>query len=227
MKHNAFTLAQGAAHIVISDRQHHFGFTLAEVLVTLGIIGVVSALTIPTLVKNHQRQTYTVQLQKVFNELSQAAEQVKVDSNSPNLRESRLRRNGSAFLLNNYFKTTQRCNAASLGDCFSNDYINMNGSNVTIGNFIPAGSSCATIASGASICVGTMSAAGWINVAADINGKQGPNVVGRDLFTLAITNDGNVVAPGNASVGTCSAAVDGDYGACLAQIIKDGWKMDY
>lgn len=205
----------------------HNAFTLAEVLVTLGIIGVVSALTLPTLVKNHQRQTYTVQLQKVFNELAQAAEQVKVDSNSANLKESQLRRRGSLFLLTNYFKTTQTCNANSLNDCFSNDYINMNGANVSIGNFIPDNSSCAVIASGASICVGTMSADGRIEVATDINGKQGPNVVGRDLFTLAIVNNGTVIAPGSASVGTCSAAVDGDYGACLAQIIKDGWKMDY
>lgn len=205
----------------------HNAFTLAEVLVTLGIIGVVSALTLPTLVKNHQRQTYTVQLQKVFNELAQAAEQVKADSNSANLKESQLRRRGSEFLLTNYFKTTQRCRANSLNDCFSNDYINMNGGNVSISNFVPAGSSCAVIASGASICVGTMSAGGYIEVATDINGKQGPNVVGRDLFTLAIVNNGTVIAPGSASVGTCSAAVDGDYGACLAQIIKDGWKMDY
>ena len=103
----------------------------------------------------------------------------------------------------------------------------MNGDNVSISDFVPAGSSCAVIASGASICVGTMSAGGNIAVATDINGKQGPNVVGRDLFTLAIENNGTVIAPGQASIGACSAAVDGDYGACLAQIIKDGWKMDY
>ena len=206
----------------------HNAFTLAEVLVTLGIIGVVSALTLPTLVKNHQRQTYTVQLQKVFNELAQAAEQVKADSNSANLNESQLRRRGSEFLLTNYFKTTRTCSDANnLTDCFSNDYINMNGDNVSISDFVPAGSSCAVIASGASICVGTMSAGGNIAVATDINGKQGPNVVGRDLFTLAIENNGTVIAPGQASIGACSAAVDGDYGACLAQIIKDGWKMDY
>lgn len=30
-------------------------FTLAEVLVTLGIIGVVSAMTVPTLMQNYQR----------------------------------------------------------------------------------------------------------------------------------------------------------------------------
>lgn len=32
------------------------GFTLAEVLVTLGIIGVVSAMTVPTLMQNYQRK---------------------------------------------------------------------------------------------------------------------------------------------------------------------------
>lgn len=39
--------------------KHHYvktkGFTLAEVLVTLGIIGVVSAMTVPTLMQNYQR----------------------------------------------------------------------------------------------------------------------------------------------------------------------------
>ncbi len=34
------------------------GFTLAEVLITLGIIGVVAMLTIPNLVANYQSDTY-------------------------------------------------------------------------------------------------------------------------------------------------------------------------
>ena len=37
-------------------------FTLAEVLITLGIIGVVAALTLPTLISNHKKQTYVNQL---------------------------------------------------------------------------------------------------------------------------------------------------------------------
>ena len=32
------------------------GFTLAEVLITLGIIGVVAAMTIPTLISNYKKQ---------------------------------------------------------------------------------------------------------------------------------------------------------------------------
>jgi prepilin-type N-terminal cleavage/methylation domain-containing protein len=31
-------------------------FTLVEVLVTLGIIGIVSALTMPTIISNHQKR---------------------------------------------------------------------------------------------------------------------------------------------------------------------------
>ena len=35
-----------------------YGFTLAEVLITLGIIGVVAAITIPTLVSNYKQRAW-------------------------------------------------------------------------------------------------------------------------------------------------------------------------
>ena len=55
-----------------SGQTVHFGFTLAEVLVTLGIIGVVSALTMPTLISNHQEKVRITMLQTVYSQLSQA-----------------------------------------------------------------------------------------------------------------------------------------------------------
>ena len=39
-------------------RKRRVAFTLAEVLITLGIIGVVAAMTMPTLIQNHQKQAY-------------------------------------------------------------------------------------------------------------------------------------------------------------------------
>jgi prepilin-type N-terminal cleavage/methylation domain-containing protein len=42
-------------------------FTLAEVLITLGIIGVVAALTMPSLIANYQKKVYVAQLQKAVN----------------------------------------------------------------------------------------------------------------------------------------------------------------
>ncbi len=41
-----------------------FGFTLAEVLITVGIIGVVSAITIPMLVTNYQKRLTITRLKK-------------------------------------------------------------------------------------------------------------------------------------------------------------------
>lgn len=54
-------------------KQFKKGFTLAETLITLGIIGVISALTIPTLVMNYQSKVRITQLQKVYNDISNAA----------------------------------------------------------------------------------------------------------------------------------------------------------
>ena len=49
------------------------GFTLAEVLITLGIIGVVAAMTIPTLIANTRSQQYRSTLKKTIATLSNAA----------------------------------------------------------------------------------------------------------------------------------------------------------
>lgn len=47
-----------------SCRNNKVAFTLAEVLITLGIIGVVAAMTLPTLIANYQKRQTVVQLKK-------------------------------------------------------------------------------------------------------------------------------------------------------------------
>ena len=47
-------------------------FTLAEVLITLGIIGVVAALTLPALISNYKKQETTARLKKFYSTMSQA-----------------------------------------------------------------------------------------------------------------------------------------------------------
>ena len=50
-----------------------FGFTLAEVLITLGIIGVVAAMSIPTLIANTNSAKFKSQFKKTVATLNQAA----------------------------------------------------------------------------------------------------------------------------------------------------------
>ena len=47
-------------------------FTLAEVLITLGIIGIVAALTIPTLITNYQKKQTASKLKQTYSIISQA-----------------------------------------------------------------------------------------------------------------------------------------------------------
>ncbi|MDE6138793.1 MAG: type II secretion system GspH family protein [Candidatus Gastranaerophilales bacterium] len=70
---NAFTTVEGTTNVITSPVFYKTGFTLAEVLITLGIIGVVAAMTIPTLISNMASQRYRTQLKKTVSTLSQAA----------------------------------------------------------------------------------------------------------------------------------------------------------
>lgn len=68
----AFTLAEGATHVALLNKQHKIAFTLAEVLITLGIIGIVAAMTMPALVANYQKKQTVTQLKRTYSILSQA-----------------------------------------------------------------------------------------------------------------------------------------------------------
>lgn len=50
----------------------NFAFTLAEVLITLGIIGVVAALTIPPLVQKHKKMVVETRLKHFYSTINQA-----------------------------------------------------------------------------------------------------------------------------------------------------------
>ncbi len=61
-------------------RNKNFGFTLAEVLITIGIIGVVAALTIPVLIQNYKKHVVETRLQKFYSEINQALYRSWIDN---------------------------------------------------------------------------------------------------------------------------------------------------
>ncbi len=150
------------------------GFTLAEVLVTLGIIGVVSALTVPTLMQNHQRKVFVTQLHKVYNELGQAVEMYMTDNNLVSLREGRIIGNREELrnFVKKYFKVVKDCNGRyynpSGPSCFAHYYTNLDGS-TTIDESAWQCMVTVTLASGASLCFDT-GAMEDSSAGADVNG---------------------------------------------------------
>ncbi|MBR1754129.1 type II secretion system protein [bacterium] len=63
-----------------SESVRKCAFTLAEVLITLGIIGVVAALTIPTLVSNNNKRIVETRLAKFYSNINNAIELSEVEN---------------------------------------------------------------------------------------------------------------------------------------------------
>ena len=66
-----------------------FGFTLAEVLITLGIIGIVAAITIPNLITNYQKHVTVTKLQRAISVLNQAYKLSFDEVGEPSVSESK------------------------------------------------------------------------------------------------------------------------------------------
>lgn len=62
--------------------KQNFAFTLAEILITLGIIGVVAAITLPALIHQHQKMVLKQQFKKSYSMIQQAYQKVYADLGS-------------------------------------------------------------------------------------------------------------------------------------------------
>ncbi len=59
-------------------------FTLSEVLITLGIIGVVAAVTLPTLIANYQKQSTVNKIKKFYTNINQVLQMAIIDNGEYN-----------------------------------------------------------------------------------------------------------------------------------------------
>lgn len=226
-------------------------FTLAEVLVTLGVIGIVSAITIPTLVQNYQKKVYVTQLHKITNEIQQAFLKEINDNNAINLKEAGF---NTKNFLNKHFKVLELCRKEA---CLSVDYKNINGQTIMTGKFGWLNGYCAVIASGAEICIDNLGRTHTYNgysstygiTFIDVNGAKGPNIIGRDGFFMINWDDGILdtlnVSPACRTKGICDGESletireAGDSGrtceatrgwgdqACFGKILNNNWEMNY
>lgn len=206
-------------------------FTLAEVLITLGIIGVVASLTLPILISSYQESTYIQQFKKVYAELSQIYIRASQDSGG----ETASSWDHPESFLKPYFKTTEVCEQTA--GCFPNvNYKGIKGSSTGV---IPYNANISfykyRLADGTSI--GITAGAATKDVTIDINGDQGPNQFGYDAFVLTLTdNNGAPYIDGSANfyqlkdcsktLATTNGAHSRDGGSCAHWIIKS-WNMDY
>ena len=216
-------------------------FTLAEVLITLGIIGVVAAITLPTLIKNYQKQVWVNQLKKVVNSIENNNRKLLADEEVDSLADTSMAKVFAKF-------DDENAPEDELISDFSSFYekhflLRQVGKNTDIykifGGWVVLYSS-----DGSCVIPHPDSRDGATLYMVDVNCDKSPNKVGRDRFTLPFGKDGLYNANGWAEGTTPSPCKDltnysgadsgeldlswlwGGY-ACTNEIIKAGWKMNY
>ncbi len=159
-------------------------FTLAEILITIGIVGVVARLTLPALTQNVLEQTAASSLGKAINTLELVNEKILLDGNSRSLgyalRLNKTNPSGREYLsaLPNYLNGTYR-----------NKRVNLNGANSNRDTFttkdgimfVDKSHSWGGIANRPKYS--NASGQGYV---IDINGQKGPNKYGKDQFVVII-----------------------------------------
>ena len=77
---NDFKKKAGATHVDMSANIRRAAFTLAEVLITLGIIGIVAAMTIPTLISSYKKHAAETKLRYFYSMMTNAIKLSEVEN---------------------------------------------------------------------------------------------------------------------------------------------------
>ena len=233
-----FTLAEGATHVDTCDGKRKIAFTLAEVLITLGVIGVVAALTLPSVIASYKNQVTVAKLQKAYSVLNQAY-QNSIADNGPaeNWQES------NEIGVKEYFNKYWRPYFKGIKDCKSN--YNICGYSVQPFKYLN-GTQSPLVVSGSRpffktnddiffmFTNATTDAEGnpvlMQNIYVDINGSKQPNTFGKDVFIFErVLGKGFLPLGHEQPISTINSSCRKSGGGtfCARKIMSDGWKINY
>ncbi len=181
-------------------------FTLAEVLITLGIIGVVAAMTIPSLMENVRNRDLQAQLKKTYSEWNQISMQFMYD-NDQSIPDYAAENGTQALIkvLSKYVKGFSKISDWTYHNSYDENGSNlttmpypmftMKGKQTTIncdntgfyvdisGKYISFDDTPKRGFNGPRLCI-------------DLNGDKRPNTLGIDIFSFVFTTDGHIIPEG-------------------------------
>ena len=222
-------------------KQHHSfkltlftAFTLAEVLITLAIIGVVAAITIPSLVKNYNEKAWST-AQDVFTK------RLEVATRQMNTEEKLAGYSNTMDFVNElkkYIKITRVCDNSNITKCFDKEVIWNEGEDPidmsTIKNAASLGQDdwdtdtvAVQFANGVNAIIAYnpnttqepfnnqfSATSNSMAILYDVSGNKNPNTNGKDIAGINVTE----------LAGTTGCKIDPDLvgGMCISQILAPG-----
>lgn len=224
-----------------------FAFTLSEVLITLGVIGIVASMTLPTVINTYQKKVTAIKLKKAYNTLTNVVNRAYFDNGNVTY-SGAVTKAASKEFFNKYWIPYLNSpeifpeNQYPYGS--STPYMTRNGEvyNIAIYTSYTNGRILLTTADGIIYYINVMdwdkdadgntipnsqhfSTAQYVFV--DLNGTKPPNTFGKDIFTFNINFNNNVVRPSgytvSKSVRDSKCQSTGLY--CAAKIMAEGWEL--
>jgi prepilin-type N-terminal cleavage/methylation domain-containing protein len=180
--------------MIIFEHKKHNAFTLAEVLITLLIIGVVASLVIPNIINDSKEAEYNAGVKKAYADLSQALQLIQVN-NGGSVNVGTAVAGGNQLLIRSEFCNVMTCiKQDRVNNIFSTEpckYYKGGNSDFPSGGFstqyafatnngyflrILSYSDCTSY--NLNVCA---------SIRMDINGLKGPNMYGKDYYVFWIS----------------------------------------
>lgn len=220
------------------------GFTLAEMLITLAVIGIIAVLTLPQLITNYKKKETVVRLKKTYSLIQQILTASQADNGD--IATWELPSDGHDFFetyIKNYVKYTKEYSSSELWDIAPRKFLN--GNKYTGTTYVSSGKRAAhfLINDGTLITLNYDTYMFWVGI--DTNGLSNPNTIGIDTFLFIFTTEYGLQPLGGNGTQTiwsygdysrdkvmstrryaCNKlSADGSGYWCTALIINDGWKI--
>ncbi len=199
----AFTLVEGGRTPRLNLSQCKNAFTLAEVLITLSVIGIVAALTIPSMIENHNNKAWSTAKDLWEKKLVEATRQMNIDGVMTGVASST---EDYMNYFKKYVKVIKTCENNKLSNCYSPKMVLTGGEDVEVSSLSDASALGQkdwdtntvgfVIADGTTVIMaynpncdsvdpfseeGQNGQLGCMGMLIDVNGKKGPNKVGDDI----------------------------------------------
>lgn len=217
-------------------------FTLTELLVALGIVGAIAALSVPSLLTSINNRLLATQFKSITGSIQQLIFDQMVANKTKNLLDTDFS-DPAKLLTNANFSIAKTCPTPAK-DCWKTTqddngklikYRSINGTEGT-----PGGSTYASILiqSGAIVSYSLLTKTAYYadatdevigDVCVDVNANDGPNIWGRDYYCFLVTRKGKI-SPINLDKTLAEKIAQcriGSANHCAAALIENNWTMPY
>lgn len=221
-----------------------FGFTLAETLVALAIIGVLASIIIPSIVNSYNKVVLQVKLKKMYAVLSHISQYAIADYGEMSYTDFY---DGSSVKVqewfSNYMKPYLKIDKVCYDEegCWAKNVTHLNGDSVSNLNARGIGGNIVTfrtmdgtlfnadgnVPADLDNLFGIDSDVDALVLHIDLNGFKKPNVIGKDIYVFVYTNKGFVPAGNDRDKEfveqECSE--DGTGIMCASKIARNSWEL--